>query len=358
MKKLNKLFLALLVSSAFFASCSSDDDTTDPVQEPRGNYDGGLFIANEGNFEKGNGSISYLSEDLKIENNVFSLVNTGKKIGDAPQSIGFNGNFAYIVVNGSNKIEVVNRYTFKSIATVTADLSNPRYIAFANGKGYVTNWGDGASATDDYVAIFDLTANKITSKIPVVEGPEKIIENNGSLYVAHKGGFSQGNSLTVISSATNKVTTNFVVGDVPSSLVKDNGTLYVLCNGRPSYAAPETAGKLVKVNLSTNTVASTIDFSAKTHPGFLDIENNKLYYTVGKDIYSAATSTTTLPAAATFKATKVTTLYGFAVKNSKIYVADAINFLDNGDIYTYTLTGTETNVFKVEVTPNGFYFNN
>lgn len=355
MKRFHKLFLTIAISSAFFVSCSNDDNDK---QEPRGNYDGGLFIVNEGNFLTPNGSISYLSDDLQIENNVFSLVNPGKVTGDTPLSIGFNGDMAYIIVNGSNKIEVVNRYTFKSIATITSQVKNPRYIAFANGKGYITNWGDGNVATDDYVAVLDLTSNTITSTISVVEGPEKIIEDSGKLYVAHKGGFSQGNSLTVINAANNTVTTNFVVGDVPGSLAKDNGTLYILCNGRPSYAAPETPGKIVKVNLSTNTVTSTLNFSGVTHPDFLDLDNSKIYYTVGNSIFSAPVNTTTLPTTETFKATGVASLYGFAVKNDKIYVADASNYQDPGDIYIYSTAGTVLNKFGVSILPNGFYFNN
>jgi YVTN family beta-propeller protein len=357
MKKLNKVFLALIISSAFFASCSNDDDNN-TVEEPRGNYDGGLFIVNEGNNGKPNGTISYLSDDLKIENNVFTLVNTEKVTGDTPQNIGFNGDLAYLVVNGSNKVELVNRYTFKSIATISTGLKNPRFIAFANGKGYITNWGDPGDSDDDYVAVLDLATNSVTSKIPVVEGPEKIIENNGKLYVAHKGGWGQGNSLTVINSATNTVATNFVIGDVPSALVKDNGTLYVLCDGRPSYVDSETAGKIVKVSLSDNTITSTINFSDKTHPGFMDIENSKLYYTVGKNVYSAATSLTALPTTAIFTAKEVSTTYGFAVKNSKIYISDAVNYQDPGDIYVYSLTGTLTNDYSVGISPNGFYFNN
>lgn len=355
MKKINKLFLTILISSAFFVSCSNDDNNN---QEPRGTYDGGLFVINEGNYGTPNGSISYLSDDLKIENNVFSLVNTGKTLGDTPQSIGFNGDLAYIIVNASNKIEIVNRYTFKSIATITTQLKNPRYIAFSNGKGYVTNWGDPSIATDDYVAVLDLTTNTITSTIPVIEGPEKIIENNGNLYVAHKGGYSQGNSLTVISVATNTVSSNFVVGDVPSALLKDNGTLYILCNGRPSYDGPETAGAIVKLNLSTNTVASTLKFTGLTHPGFLDLDNSKIYYTVGNSVFSAPINTTTLPTTETFKTTAVTDLYGFAVKNDKIYAADAVNFQDPGNIYIYSTTGTVLNTFGVDILPNGFYFNN
>ncbi|MCV9928981.1 hypothetical protein OIU83_15050 [Flavobacterium sp. LS1R49] len=356
MKKFNKLFLAVIISSTLFVSCSNNDDNNTP--EPRGNYEGGLFIAEEGVFEQVNGSISYLSDDLKLEKDVFSLVNPGKDVKDVPQSIGFNGDFAYIIVNRGNKIEVVNRYTFKSVATISTKISNPRYIAFSNGKGFITNWGNAGDPSDDYVAVIDLTTNTVSSTIPVVEGPEQIIENDNKLYVAHKGGWNQGNSLSVINASTNTVTTNFVVGDIPSSLVKDNGTLYVLCNGRPFYALPETTGKLVKVNMSNNTVLSTIDFPGITHPGFLAIDNNKLYYTIGNNIYSASTSTTTLPTTETFKAKEVSTLYGFAVKNNKIYIADAVNFQDPGNVYIYSLTGVLSNEFSVGILPNGFYFNN
>ncbi|MFB9077101.1 YncE family protein [Flavobacterium procerum] len=355
MKRFNKLFLTVIFASAFFASCSSDDDNT---PEPRGSYDGGIFVVNEGNNGTPNGTIAYISDDLKVENDVFKLVNTEKATGDTPQSIGFNGDLAYIVTNGSNKIELVNRYTFKSIATITTGLKNPRFIAFANGKGYVTNWGDPGSSTDDYVAVLDLSSNTITSTIPVVEGPEKIIENDGKLYVAHKGGWNQGNSLTVINTSTNTVATNFVVGDVPSSLVKNNGTLYILCDGKPFYADVETAGKIVKLSLSSNTISSTINFPEKTHPGFLDIENNKMYYTVGKEIYSADLTASSLPATSLFTASKVTNLYGFAVKNNQIYLADAVNYSDAGNIYIHSLSGVLSTTLTVGITPNGFYFNN
>ena len=359
MKRFNKLFLAVMISSAFFVSCSNDDNNDETPQEPRGNYEGGLFIANEGKLDDANGNISYLSDDLKIENNVFSTINPEKTKNDIIQYIGFNGDAAYLIVNNSNKIEVVNRYTFKSIATITANLKYPRFIAFANGKGYVTNWGDPLVATDDYVAVLDLATNTISAtKIPVVEGPEKIIENDGKLYVAHKGGYSQGNSLTIINSATNSVVTNFVIGDVPSSLIKDNGTLYVLCDGRPYYDGPETAGKIVKLSLSSNTITSTINFPDLTHPGFMDIYDSKLYYTVNNNVYVTNTNATTLPTTEIFTAEKVSSLYGFSVKNDKIYIADAVNYQDPGDIYIYSLKGAFNSEFSVGVVPNGFYFNN
>jgi hypothetical protein len=139
--KFNKLVVAVLAGSLFFVSCSNDDDTT---EAPSGAYDNGVLVLNQGNFNAGNASVSFISDALTVENNIFQT-NSGRVLGDVGQDIGLEGNNAYIVVNNSGKIEVANRYTFAPVATISG-LVNPRYIAFENGKGYVTCWGAGAIA--------------------------------------------------------------------------------------------------------------------------------------------------------------------------------------------------------------------
>jgi hypothetical protein len=191
--KFSKLFLVALVSAIFFVSCTEDDNNKN--ETPLGDYDKGALILNQGGFFKGNASVSYLSDDFVTQqNNIFSLVNPTITLGDTAQDIGFNGDLAFIVLNVSNKIEVVNRYTMKHVATIKTGLNNPRYIAFSNGKGFVTNWGDGGNTADDYVAVVNLS-NYSTTKIPVAEGPERIIADNNKLYVAHAGGFGYGNTI-------------------------------------------------------------------------------------------------------------------------------------------------------------------
>lgn len=64
----------------------------------------------------------------------------------------------------------------------SSGLINPKYIAFSNGKAFVTNWGNTAIATDDFVAVIDLNTNLVTSSIPVEESPGRILSNNGKLY--------------------------------------------------------------------------------------------------------------------------------------------------------------------------------
>ncbi|QBN18494.1 YncE family protein [Flavobacterium nackdongense] len=355
--KFSKLVLVAFVSSVFFVSCTDNDDSK---ETPLGDYDNGALILNQGGFLKGNASVSYLSDDLLVQqNNIFSLVNPTITLGDTAQDIGFNGDLAFIVLNVSNKIEVVNRYTMKHVATIATGLDNPRYVAFSNGKGFVTNWGDGGNVSDDFIAVLNLSNYTVSSKIAVVEGPERIIANNNKLYVAHQGGYGYGNSISVIDGATNAVSAKVSVGDVPNSLEISNGSLYVICGGKPSYAPTETAGSLVKFNISTNTVANALNFAAKTHPSNLDIVDSNVFYTVGSDVYKSTLSATSLPTTPLFTTTPqgVYGVYSFAVHNNKIYVGDAGNYSSNGKVFIYSSTGALEKEYTVGIIPAGFYFN-
>jgi YVTN family beta-propeller protein len=354
--KLHKLILTAIAGSLLFVSCSDDDAASN---KPSGVYDNGTLILNQGGFGHGDASVSFLSDTLTVENNIYAGANGGALLGDTGQDIGLKGDLAYIVMNVSNTIEVVNRYTFVKVATISTQLDNPRYIAFANGKGYVTNWGNGSDATDDYVAVIDLGTNTVTSKIAVAEGPERIIEENNKLYVTHKGGYGYGNTVTVINSSNNTIATTIPVGDVPNTLEVEDGKLYVMSEGVPSWGGTETAGKLNIINLSNNTVSKTIDFAAGAHPSNLVIEDSKIYYTIDNQVYVMGQSATTLPTTPLFTTDEqgVYGIYSFAVENNTIYVGDAGDYSSNGQVILYNLQGAMQHTFTVGVVPAGFYFN-
>ena len=352
--KINKLLLTALAGSLFFVSCNNDDDAADV---PQGVYDNGVIVLNQGGFGADNASVSFISDTLSLQNNIYAANNPGQVLGDTGQDIGFNGDRAYIVLNASNKIEVVNRYTFAHIATIEGDLVNPRYIAFKNNKAYVTNWGDGNSATDDYVAVIDLATNAITSFIPVVEGPERILEHNGKLYVSHYGGYNTGTSVTVIDIASGSKT-SITTGDAPRFMVEENGSLYILSEGKPSWSGDETPGKLQIVNLSNNMVTSTLNFSAG-HPSNLVIEDGKLYYTVESGIYAMNLNAASLPASPIFSHTTqgVYGIYSFEVEDDQIFVGDAGDYSSNGKVFIYNPAGQKLEEFTVGLIPAGIYFN-
>ena len=356
----HKLASLLIIATLSITSCTSDDrDDPIAVQPPSGNYTDGIFILNEGGFGYSNASISFFGETGDVYNSIYTEVN-GVNLGDTAQSMGFNGDNAYLVVNNSSTIEVVNRYTFEYIATVSDMIVNPRYIEFSNNKGYITNWGDPNDVNDDFVAVLNLDTNLIEATIPVAEGPEKILLNNDKLYITHKGGYGYGNTVSVIDVASQSLANTISVADVPDGMVIDNGYLYVICSGKASWTGDETLAKLFKINLSDINDVTALTFSAGQHPSHLESENGTLYYTMDNAVYSLDSNGFQLPETPSFStaADGVEILYGFEVHEGAIYIADAKDYVSNGEAFIYNLNGDLRNQFSVQIIPNAFYFNN
>ncbi len=350
--KTKHLILGLFATAITFTSCTEDEgvDFTPPTP---GAYENGILITNEGQFSSGSGTVSYISNDFsQNEAAIYNAVNGGD-LGSIVQSMAFYNNAGYVISNNSHKITVVDKNTFIEFGTIATGLNNPRYMAFANNKGYVTNWGDGSDANDDFIAVIDLGTNTVASTISITEGPEQIVVANGKLYVSHKGGFGQGNIVSVIDA--NDMVTTISVGDVPDEMVLDAANnIWVLCEGIPSWAGTETGGKLIKINTVDDTVATTIDFATTEHPNELGFDNDNLYYGMSGSVYSMADTDTMLPATSIITAAT----YAMEAKNGKLYTTDAGNYSDDGTLKVFDLLdNSEIQSITVGVIPGGIYFN-
>jgi len=343
--KTKHLILGLFATALTFTSCNDDEGVNfQPI--PLGAYQNGILVVNQGGAGSGGASVSFVSDDVSTsENTIFNNVNN-TPLGDTGQSIAFYNNLAFIVLNGSEKIEIVDRYTFTSVATINTGLDNPRYMAFANGKGYVTNWGDGLDANDDFIAVIDLATYTVSSTIPVVEGPEQIVAVNGKIYVTNKGGWNQGNTVSVI--AVDDTVTTINVGDVPDEMLVDTANnLWVVCEGIPSWTGNETGGKLIKINTVDDTVATTLDFGATEHPSMMDYVNGQIYYYADGAIYQMGENDTALPTTAII--TQDLLYGGLAIKNDKLFGTKPDYGAGTGEMVVYDLTDnslTETIVLS------------
>src|SRR5688572_24191989 len=114
MKNLKRYMLVLLtVFSVTFSSCDDDDNNSS------GKFEKGIFVVNEGNFLDADGTVSHINEDNgTVTQDLFGSVNNGLALGDVVQSMTIDEDLAYIVVNNSNKMEVVNSNTFKTEYTL------------------------------------------------------------------------------------------------------------------------------------------------------------------------------------------------------------------------------------------------
>lgn len=349
--KISKLLLSIWVLSALFISCNNDDDD---IQAPKGDYENGLLISGEGG---PSGSIYYVSDDfVTTESQIYKNVNN-RELGVYLQSMAFDNENAYIVTDNANNITVVDRYTFEEISVISEGLETPRYMTIADGKGYVTNWGN----TSGFIAVIDLTTYKVTSTIAISFGSERIIERNGKLYVSHKGGYGTHNVVSVIDIASEAVV-EIIVKDRPDELFFDNsGVLNVLSEGGTIYDANwavigHTLGAISKINPSTNTVSSEIVFPEGVHPELFVQDGGDLYYSIYSEVYKIANTATTLPTSSYIN-TEAGYLYGMAVNNNSLFALDA-SFTSESTLNVFSLaTKTISNTSQAPIAASKIYFN-
>ncbi|WP_347374664.1 DUF5074 domain-containing protein [Aequorivita sp. Q41] len=321
-------------------------------------YTDGVLVLNEGLIGTENSSISYIKSDGTLENNIFSSQNGGMPLGDTGQGMAFAATYAYVVLNYSNEVKVINKTTFELVTTITDQMVYPRYIAINDQKAYVTNWGDPGDVHDDYIAVIDLITHSVIETISVVEGPEEIIYQDGKLFVAHQGGYGFGNTISIIDTASYAVTP-ITVGDIPSSLKIDANYLYVLCSGNPDYSPNETSGKLVKIDLTNYQNSITYTFPGVEHPAFLGLDDMNIYYVLDANIYKMALSATALPTTPFINTSSnnVQLPYGFDKIDNTFYLADGIDYVSNGKVFMFDESGNFTSEYTVGPLPNGFYKN-
>ena len=364
MIKVNYLFAAIICFTLAWSSCSKDDELEmemmmeieEEMEEEVLPYANGILVSNEGPFGSGTGTVTYIAEDLSMKSDdIFKAVN-GTDLGNVVQSIGFHEDDAYIIGNVSNTINIVDRGTFESKGLISEGLNNPRFFISVNNKGYVSNWGDPADETDDYIAIINLRDYSISGTIPVDFGPEKMVSNDNTLYVALQGAFGQNNKVVVINTVTDNVESEINVGDVPNDMVLDsNEYLWVMGGGAPSFTGAETAGSLSKVNTETNTVENAFEFEVTEHPSQLNFDDGILYYYLAGAVYELPTVGMTLPVKTMIENVS---FYEMVVNDGMLYGTNAKDFSSKGELTVYDLnTMSSVATIEVGIIPGGIYFN-
>lgn len=327
--KVSKMIFKLFLLSLVFVSCSDDNDLTEVAS---GAYSDGIIISGEGLFGGSSGDVAYINDDLTtVETFIFKNVN-GIESGGVIQSVGFNGENAYIIGNDANVIYVVDRNTFKIKGTIFKDIQNPRYISFYKGKGYVTNWGSTSTGDDDYIAVIDLDTNLVTSKIAVSNGPEQILQKEGNLFVSHKGAFTFNNIVSVIDINQQEVVKQITVDYNPDELILlENGELVVLSEGGKSWhSVGVTPASIQFIDTDTNTIDRKIPFSDGNQPSLLSYDNGTLYYSLNGAIYSIDTTATS----PSDKSIVSENIYGMSVRDGKIYMT-TYDFVSLSELIVY-----------------------
>ncbi|MFT5916703.1 MAG: YVTN family beta-propeller protein [Flammeovirgaceae bacterium] len=337
---------------------SCDDDEPGLPAFPEEGFTNGVFVINEGNFGTPNGSISFYERDsMRVSSKIFQTVNNKIVLGDVIQSVNIFDEKGFIVVNNSNRVEIVEAKTFKSLATLT-NVRNPRYLTkVSENQAYISNWGNFGSIPA-YVSVLDLTTNTIIDSIGNTSftGLEEIAVKDGKAYVSN----NFGSTISVINVNTNTVEKHIKVFDTPKSVKLINNEIWVLCKGSSgvSFSDPndDTQGGLVRISTVSDTVEQTLPIgNIGQHPGIMETDGTSIFYTFDSKTYKMETTASALPTSALISSS----FYGLGIdsKTGNIFGGNANGFTATGTVDIYNSTGTKLNTFQsVGIGPNGFVF--
>ena len=130
---MKKTLLLLSMMATMLTACSDDDSdnqTNDPVISPATEIKG-LYIMCEGNWGSNNAAVDFIDfSSSQYTQNIFEKSNPDivMGLGDTSSDMQAYGNQLWVVVNGSNKVEILDIETCKRIAKI--DVTNCRNVTF------------------------------------------------------------------------------------------------------------------------------------------------------------------------------------------------------------------------------------
>lgn len=337
------IILLLLMPILLIFSCKKKETNTDPPPV----LDGGVYIINEGNYQWSNGSIDFLRfADNVVNEDLFSTVNQ-RPLGDVVQSMVICNERAYIVVNNSGKVEVVNISDFSSVGTITG-LISPRYILpLANNKAYISD------LYSNSISIIDLSTLQKIGQIPIKGSTEEMVQVGQAVFVTN----TRTTYIYKIDLNTDIVIDSIAVGFASNSIrVDSEQKIWVLCSGDQ---AQTINAEIYCIDPDTKQVLHYFDLGNPLQIWdklTINKEADMIYY-LDNGVWNLSTSATTLSSSPLIsQGSRVFHGLGINPENENIYVADAIDYVQKGIIYCYNSDGSLINSFITGVIPSGFCF--
>ncbi|MCT3897277.1 YncE family protein [Elizabethkingia anophelis] len=352
--------LAFLLFVVFLTSCRGDQyiiqKETEEVTPPQQTEIKGFYLLNEGNMNSNKATLDYFDYAKGTYfRNIYAEANPNvvKELGDVGNDIKIYGNKMYVVVNASNKVEVLDARTVKKIKSIT--IENGRSLAFANGKAYVSSYAGPISvdpkAPLGKVMEIDTISLSVTREAVVGYQPEEMAVVKNKLYVANSGGYRVPNydkTVSVIDLANFKETAKYDVAINLNKLKTDaNGDLYITSRG--DYQ--NISSNLFVVDSQTGAIKKTFNIPVNN----FTIVNEKLYYFSNEFNYNTKKTvksygiidlkTKEIISKKLFDAkheTEIETPYGIAVNpiTEDLYITDAGNYVSTGSLYCFDKSGT------------------
>ena len=340
-------FKNLLLSSFVFLAVSCEKKPQTENKPPLIDKGKGVFITNEGTFGWGYASVSYYRCDSNtIYEDIFNTVNH-RHLGDVCQSMYIYNDKAYIIVNNSQKIEIVDVNTFVSAGSITG-LRSPRYfLPVSASKAYVSDM------YSNTLSVINLNTNTKTGDIVFPGSSEEMVLANNKVYITN----TLKPYLFIADPATDQITDSIHLSYGTLSVKQDNnGKLWVMCMGN---ANDHTPAALYKINPVNKAIETSIGFSSPLN-AWNKLKMNKthdtLYFT-NNGVFRMKSTDSQLPSD-TFIKSNGRNFYGLGISpfDGNIYISDALDYVQKGKVYIYSNNGILLRNFNAGIIPGDFIF--
>ena len=349
MIQFSKAFLPLFLLVLAFSAC---DPSTN--ERPLGVYDNGILILNEGAFGANDGEVTHLDPSTgTLTLAVFEKANA-RPFAGLLEDLVLEEDRLYLVAN-TGKVEVVQPGDFKSIGAVDNDLDQPRSVATARGKLFISDYGPydaNYNTPSSYVAVVQgLDGGVVKKKISVSSKPEDLYAFGSYVFVAG----SEGKKVEVLDANAELPFKALEMPGQPVQFFELNGDLWVFCyDAQKVYFVSISKSGLSQKEIRTFPIAQATGriangdadtFYVLTSSGWPD-------YKDGISIVSVGSGTVV----SDWK--KGSGFYGIGYDSDaqQVYLANANGFQGNGEIMVYQKSGAEVTKLTVGRGPSGFLF--
>ena len=341
MKLRFNLIACLLLLALAFQSCTDDNIVPDKKEIP--NTGERVAVLCEGNFMWANARLDLMQTDSgmsQLLSNVYEKANN-KPIGDVLQSGLVAGNNLFLSINNSGKVLGLDPYTFKQ-KKMNAKLRSPRCLLLVGGDLWVSD------LYGNKISVLDTLDLHLKREIVVPGWTEQMVRWGDEVAVACYSG--------------KVLVYDYLSGGYKRSMGVDSGALYLSVDGKNQLWVVSSVGSkggvaafgasdsAPKARWTTNAPIGNIYPSADGNSLYISSQNK--IFTFPNTAKSGADLTILFDPA-------IKQLYGynFNPKNQVFYLADAKDFVSNGEVIRYPLQfPNQKATLSTGVNPSGFVF--
>lgn len=339
MKRHSFLLALSIVLSVTLVSCDivggEDDDASVTTA--------GVFVANQGNFGDGNGTITtYDPETETVQPSAIS------GLGSIVQGIAVQGPRLFVAANSAARVDVFSTEDLSATGQITA-FSGPRYFAFTDeNTAYVT---DQSFAGPSDVKVLDVSGSdpELSDSIEVSGTPEGIATAGSRVYVS-LGAFGGSTQVAAIDATDNSLVDEIDIGCASRFLVSDtDAEVFVFCSDANEAVVLEGSSGQIEERLSLpDTVESA---SGIGQPVSVSREVHEMYATTDTGILRIDTETN--EHVETLDVEEPSSIGGLAYDGvrDELYLARVRGFTEAGTVTIHERDGTQITSFEAGIAP-------